>query len=359
MRPRPAQIVPSGSVALIALCLAVSGVAADPSPLAPESGPWDTGKGFEFDVKPNKTRRSVSGIACRSQDRNSHECLVIFDEGVEARFANIEDGRIEPLAEVIRLAAVDELDVDELDAEGAAVEGNIFYVTGSHAAKRNSCASNPGSRFVLRLERDASGKPNVSDDNGRLWALMKEQTDTLAPHVGENKCLGTKSVKENPKLRGVNGVNIEGLAVRAGRLFFGFRGPAEDGRVSVLAVEAASLFSGGETNEVITLLKVGSGRGIRDIQAVSDGFLLLLGPDDDEGEVRWSISLWDGNSIDGESTPRELAELDVAGVTLDKCDEEIKPEALAVLEESVDSYRTLILSDGMCDGGPLLFRIPR
>ena len=42
-----------------------------------------------------------------------------------------------------------------------------------------------------------------------------------------------------------------------------------------------------------------------------------------------------------------------------ECDKELKPEALTLLEETADQYRLLILSDGMCDGGPLAFKIPR
>ena len=38
---------------------------------------------------------------------------------------------------------------------------------------------------------------------------------------------------------------------------------------------------------------------------------------------------------------------------------ELKPEAITVLEESTSAYRVLVLSDGMCDGGPLVFTIAR
>ena len=47
----------------------------------------------------------------------------------------------------------------ELDAEGAATDGRYFYVTGSHSAKRGDCASNPGSRHVIRFRLDpATGR---------------------------------------------------------------------------------------------------------------------------------------------------------------------------------------------------------
>ena len=57
--------------------------------------------------------------------------------------------------------------------------------------------------------------------------------------------------------------------------------------------------------------------------------------------------------------PRLLAALDLSGVTLRQCDKELKPEAITVLEETPTAYQLLVLSDGLCDGGPLAFTVPR
>ena len=54
-----------------------------------------------------------------------------------------------------------------------------------------------------------------------------------------------------------------------------------------------------------------------------------------------------------------LAALDLSGVTLRQCDKELKPEAITVLEETPTAYQLLVLSDGLCDGGPLAFTVPR
>ena len=59
------------------------------------------------------------------------------------------------------------------------------------------------------------------------------------------------------------------------------------------------------------------------------------------------------------ATPRPLATLDVRAIARGPCDEETKPEALTVLDETDRSLRVLVLSDGMCDGGAALFEIPR
>ncbi len=156
--------------------------------------------------------------------------------------------------------------------------------------------------------------------------------------------------------------------MRGGQLHFGFRGPSVDGRVPVLRVEAGPFFEGGDAQPVLTWLRVGAQRGIRDLHAVDGGLLLLVGPDDDEpkGTARWSIAFWDGTAAAGVVRPRELAVLDLAGVDAaaggcrdEKVPKAVKPEALAVVGGDARHYRVLVLSDGMCDGGPLVFTVPR
>ena len=172
-------------------------------------------------------------------------------------------------------------------------------------------------------------------------------------------------------MAGRHGVNIEGLAVRNGRLYFGFRGPARNGQALVLAVDAEALFRGGDSSASIARIKVGAGRGIRDMVAVQDGFLLLTGPDDDppgQARVRWAIVWWDGKRSTTVAVPKFLATLDLGKVELrelkagkaNACDDkEVKPEAMTVLEETALAYKLLLLSDGMCDGGALTFTVAR
>ena len=357
----------------IALLLGSASIHAQQPPprLQPDSGPWQSGAGFDFDLgakKLKKARQSVSGIACNLTAQGKRICLVAFDEGTEARHAEVGDqaltvdaGRV-----VLRTGG------GELDAEGAATDGRHVYITGSHSAKRSDCAANPGSRHVLRLRLDpATGRAvrtpggALADvaDSGRLWQIMQAQPG-LAPHVGERKCLGSAPPEEAPRLAGQQGVNIEGLAVRDGRLYFGFRGPVLNGVALVLSVDADALFAsnaGSSARPALARLALGSGRGIRDMVAVRNGFLLLAGPDDTPANQNagWVVAWWDGQGTaeGGVVQPRFLATLDLSRVTLRKCDKELKPEAMAVLEETPAAYQLLVLSDGMCDGGPLAFTV--
>jgi hypothetical protein len=354
---------------MIAALVANAEVAGAELPLVkPEGGPMSADEGFVFATKPQKTRRAVSGVACPELQSSSRPrfCLVVFDEGVEARYATIGTNSYVPDPDRVVLRA----SAGELDAEGAATDGRYFYVTGSHSPKRGTCENNPDSRHVLRLPMDAkTGRAlrarNESlvrkRDSGDLWTIMAS-LPAFKGHVGDRKCLGTEPPDDAPNLKGQRGANIEGLAVKNGRLFFGFRGPAQYGETIILSVDAKAFFARRHAKPVVTRIMVGERRGIRDLEAVPEGILILAGPDDDASSegVGWIIGLWDGKyAAENVVEPKWFARLDLDGVKKRECDKELKPEALTLLEKPTDHYRVLILSDGMCDGGPLTFKIPR
>jgi len=328
----------------------------------PDSGPWDSGAGFQFELgkkKTQRTRQSVSGLACTLNAVKQRVCLVVFDEGTQARYATLQNGSLLPDPQELQFPGIN----GELDGEAATTDGRYVYVAGSHSAKRSDCSSNPASRHLIRFELDpATGRvvQRSHADSGQLWPLMQAQPE-LAAHVGERKCLGSDAPPKAPGLAGTQGVNIEGMAVKNGRLYVGFRGPVVKGVALVMALNAEALFKGGDAQPSVTRLALGERRGIRDMVVVSDGVLLLAGPDDGgyNNGLRWEIFWWDGKPGKALVRPKPLAVLDVSGVKLRPCDDTLKPEAITVLEESPNAYKLLVLSDGMCDGGPLVFTVAR
>jgi hypothetical protein len=372
--------------ALVFWGLAAGPVAAQPVPVvAPTSPAWNAGEGFAFaggDKKVRKLRQSVSGIACAPNGAGQPVCLFAFDEGSAAYFAQLDlaGQKLVPLAQPVPLRGADE---GELDAEGAATDGHFFYVTGSHANKRKDCASNPSSRHVVRLRRDptsgqamrtANGGLVHYADTGRLWEVMA-RLPALAPML--DRCMGDDD-KGGTK---AFGLNIEGLAVRDGRLYFGLRGPVQNGAAWVLSVDAEALFSSAaDVKPVLFRLALGPHRGIRDLVAVDDGLLILAGPDDADTKTPpdWTVSWWDAKPSGPGATeaafdaaksnpaalppvraPRTLATLDLRSIKLRGCDQEVKPEAINVLQSDARRYRLLVLSDGLCDGGARVFDVPR
>lgn len=343
----------TAAVAALALGAALAGWApnAHADGLKPTVGPLEAEGSFAFEGRRRDVRErrlALSGIACPSERRGPLGCIVVFDEGIEARAVTLGEHSYtaEPTPIVLLAAGV------ELDAEAAASDGRYVYVTGSHAAKRESCDRNPDSGHVVRFRVDPVTflplrSPAEEKPTRRLGAIMAG-LPALAPYV--DRCLGS------------GGVDIEGLAVKDGRLFFGFRGPTAGDAAYVLSVGAEQLFDGGDVRPALASVRVGHGRGIRDLVAVKDGFLILAGPDDDEDneDVGWTISLWDGAAADGNvAAPKLLAALDLDGIERRRCDKRPKPEAMAVLEEAPDRYRVAVLSDGLCDGGPMIFNLAR
>ena len=344
-------------VASVLFCSAWGALAADVPNVHPDGAMvWDTQGGFAFEKKSNKKREAISGITCPPASASERRCIVAIDEGGEVRYVKIGNNSL--VLEPDRIVLLPD-DDKELDAEGAARDGDLVYITGSFSSKRKECEANEDSRHVFRFsvnhttgraELDRGGFPiGLEDDKGALWDVLKRDS-VLKEFAGQ--CLG------KPK----HGLNIEGLAAKGGTLYFGFREPAQDQHTYILPVQADQLFSGTASSVKPIRVEVGSGSGIRDMLAVTGGFLLLIGPDDDISTDDWSVALWDGSS----DKLKSLAKLDLKDVSPRPCKQpedgkkaEIKPEALSILEEDTKFWRVLVLSDGMCDGGPMSFQIPK
>ena len=337
-----------------------------PEGVLPSLGQNDAGFGADLSKKKQlQVRQSVSGIACALNAQQQRVCLLAFDEGADSYFARLDGNTLTPLKKPVTLIPGD----GELDAEAAATDGRYFYVAGSHSPRRSDCSARPDSRHIVRFARDpktgralkpgmvkrainevmGASKPAGYADSTRLWAIMQAQPE-LAAHVAEKLCMGDQGA-----------VNIEGMAVRDGRLTFGFRGPVADGAAKLLSVDADALFDPtgrADPKASLTALALGAHTGIRDLVAVTGGFLLLAGPDDERASqttVGFSVWFWDGRSPQA----RALAQLDTRQVSLRSCDKEVKPEALTVLQETAKGYQLLVLSDGLCDGGALVFTVGR
>jgi hypothetical protein len=91
---------------------------ADTPKVAPEGPVWSAAAGFYFDEKADKKRESLSGIACPSTVPRL--CVAAFDEGIEARYVEIDGNRLVPQPDKIVLLPGGK----ELDAEGAARDGD-------------------------------------------------------------------------------------------------------------------------------------------------------------------------------------------------------------------------------------------
>jgi hypothetical protein len=149
-----------------------------------------------------------------------------------------------------------------------------------------------------------------------------------------------------------NGLDIEGIAVTATRLYIGFRGPIIDTYYTPIVIANKSKDKWNDEKELL-FLNLG-GLGIRDIayDAQVDKFLIIAGP---VGEHRKPFILyqWDGSATEPGDDLKQICELtgNPEGVFIRRADP----------MESYIQFDILIAHDNEdeADGGRLPFRIER
>lgn len=234
---------------------------------------------------------------------------------------------------------------DEIDIEAIAAEGDSYYIIGSHGISKKQ-GEQQGNRYSLfRLKVDpATGRPTRP-----LLVEMASLAEVLRtdPVLGEHFGMPLQQ----------RGVNIEGLAVRDGRLFVGLRGPNLEGSAFVLEVRAEDVF-GGKPLPPYTLhkLQMGPGLGIREIVAAQSGFLIIAGNSAAEPSEKYTQS-----ADYDEDREFLLIEWDGVGSDVHKIgpipDVTGKAEAMMILEETQDHVTVLMLFDGPRQGRPTIYRI--
>lgn len=298
--------------------------------------------------KKNKKSEDLSGIACAAQQGFPRPCLVIDDEIQKAQFVTVNDGEVLAGGAI---ALIDNTFKDkplELDGEGVSYADGFYYVIGSHGHPRDADqkldpiedAAKIAARIaavsqIMRFRSDGDGAASAVERTAKLRAMIA-QVPELSASVDRRL--------EN------NGLTIEGIAVRRGRILAGFRGPLlGGGRAAVLSVAVGSVFGNAPPDAKLHQLPLG-GAGIRDLATYRDGVLVLAGPvASDPGP--YAIYWWDGNS-DNVKLLTDLAE--VVGHS-----EEGEAEGLLALDESASGLRVLILFDGEKEGAPVAITIPR
>jgi hypothetical protein len=146
-----------------------------------------------------------------------------------------------------------------------------------------------------------------------------------------------------------NGLDIEGMAVDGDRVYLGLRSPVLRGNLVPLVV-----FDFDRPRAYQLLYLDLGGQGIRELQKVNTGFLVLGGPPGD-GPGDYSLYLWDGRDrVPGSDLPE--GGLDKLG-DLPKRDG--NPEGIAVLQDEAGEWELLVVFDGVEGGSPERFRVKR
>ncbi|MBY5735467.1 DUF3616 domain-containing protein [Rhizobium leguminosarum] len=321
---------------------------------------WSVSPPFE---KNADARKALSGAACVT---GTSRCFAVNDEKKYAQFFSITDHKIVP-EELMRLLPdeVGGVEMDEIDAEGvtyvsAAKQGGIsyLYLTGSHGLSRQG-AMQPSRFLVFRFPVDPStGLPTFQFGDMDPGAEIM-RTRHLRQTISSTEVIAPFAEQRLDR----NGVTIEGIAIKTNEALFGLRSPCIDKNAFVLRVPLGELFGDTPPSAKATKIELGDNVGIRDLAGVEGGVLILAGRSDDDrgdnmfpcGEYRaspkvWpSLWFWSGRDQD---PPKPLGMLPgtQAGDSA---------ETLIVLEESHDGYRTLVMFDGVENGGPVEFSVTK
>ncbi|MCW1885100.1 DUF3616 domain-containing protein [Luteolibacter flavescens] len=341
---RPANLRP-GTLAALALAALL------PVACAQTGASTDTGSprleilDDEWQLAGFENSLDLSGIAAASKTHvlvGSDEMFHVQPGVVDFAKQRIESKR--PIALPIESTGKKQ----EVDIEGVAFspDDNAYYVVGSHGLGKKKGDFQPDRHSIYQVPVDpATGV--VKRDGIRRASLLPwlEKTPRVEPHL------------KQPLQQ--NGLNIEGLTWSGGKLWFGLRAPNQDGRGLVLELAPGQLFDGGKPAPMkVHEIAISKGRGIREIAAVKDGFIVLTGNASAEAskkipvtaapgpDTRFELLHWNGR----DSNARNLGRLPENGG---------KGEALLVLDDTDSHIEMLVIFDGLPGGEPMSVRIHR
>jgi hypothetical protein len=281
---------------------------------------------------------SVTGKIAKGKDASA-AALVGPGSGIvasdETRFVQLID--LDPSARTILAGAQIELlpgEGTELDIEAAATaeDSGDLYLLGSHGKARKKDVIEATRSMIFRVPLDsATGRPAAG---GHAKASLREWI-TATPEIARALDAPTDGA----------GLDFEGMAERAGTLFIGVRAPLVDGRAVILEIPAAEVFgaAAGTARPAAKVhrLNLGPGLGIRSLERIADGFLLIAGaaaPDPDEG-AEFILCHWPGPG----SEVSEITRLrDLPG----------KAEGMMVVATGPATMELLFWFDGAKNGGP-------
>lgn len=298
---------------LLPLLLTTAIASADPSGWTMETtGPWQVTGNI-------KSKKDVSAIDLISSSKG----LLASDEG-----SSVQSVKLDAAARSITVGGSLALLGPKLEADlegmASAPAESCYYVTGSHAISRKKQELETSRYHIFRVRVNPSTQePSGASDTASLRPFLEAHAE-LKPFV-DQPAAG-------------NGIDIEGLAWREGRLFIGFRSPFQGETAWILEVGTKAVFDGGAPDSKLHALPVGRATGIRALTSVKDGFLFLSGDSgQDQATAVPSLYLWKPGA-----PPEKLGAVPAGD----------KPEALAVLSENETAIQLLMISDGPPNGNP-------
>ncbi|MGY4879352.1 ExeM/NucH family extracellular endonuclease [Vreelandella aquamarina] len=207
--------------------------------------------------------------------------LVADDEDQVLRLYD-RDADGEPLASVNLNDALGLNDTQEADLEAVATLDGVQYWLGSHESAQRSML------FATQVSGDDADTLSI-DVQGQFTDLAA-QLQTWDANDGHGLGAGAKALAD--------GINIEGAAFVGDTLMLGLRAPLDNGMAQVIPVNNVPALVAGDATDAAfgaPLRLDMEGRVIRAIEPAGNGsFLVLAGPENDDGEEGFALYHWDG-----------------------------------------------------------------
>jgi hypothetical protein len=289
-------------------------------------------------------RDNVSGATCIGAVTTRPVCLVVNDSARFAQFFTIAGQTIRsgPLVGISGTAPPSRL-IGSPNMEGAAHDDRFFYVVTSK--DRPSILPQVDTDFlVVRFEADTSSAPPVLPATISGLEVSDRFRTALTAGIPVPGLANQKIDRTNSDIQGI--AITPGASVRGpGVVNLGFRKPVIGGKAFIVSEDASTVFATtGAFTPSVTPVALGTDVGISDLARVNDGILILAASN--VGQPRPSIFL---RQNDG-----QLKHLAVIAAPVDR-----NAEALLVLQDDPEFYLVLVMFDGVANGGPLQYLVPR
>ncbi|PWC52362.1 hypothetical protein TSO221_14815 [Azospirillum sp. TSO22-1] len=188
----------------------------------------------------------------------------------------------------------DKDDAREVDIEGVARLGNLYFWIGSHGQNRDG-HDRPERHQLFAMKIEKQGEDIVFEEQHTPYRTLIK--DVLAGEKAKDYKL-----EETSKLGtgDQGGLNIEGLvAAPDGGLWIGFRSPLKDKTAAlILPLQNPTEVIKGKAaafGEPISL-SLGKGYGIRSLEIDNGRYLIVAGPSTDAGDQPFKLFQWSGRA---------------------------------------------------------------
>lgn len=248
--------------------------------------------------------------------------------------------------------------ITEIDIEGISVADGYIYVVGSHSKARKTLKKKKynDNRERLALVKTESTRDHLCrfklDNYGKVLPDTLIIVSSLRNIIEDDEILFRFTNIPSKE----NGIDIEGIAAVGDEwLNIGLRGPVLRGNwAPVIKLKF------GDMKDYELLFVNLNGLGIRDMEVVESGLLLLAGPVGD-GPGQFSLFFWNGvDCIPGQGSPGGRCEfLGELPLSAPQRENGGKAEGLSLIHEASTHYELLIVFDSIENGGATRYNVPK